>query len=135
VRVPCAEVGAGIRALATNFHGQDKEMKQYVIDQLREADYDKILEFLQKNAEASEFGDVFWVNLPVELYSDIQREHEQCTPFRFAVNLSLNKVDFELLIRSRQVLRCSCIGYADNKQRDYIIDYADRMLDELKIKI
>jgi hypothetical protein len=110
-------------------------MKQYVIDQLREADYNKILEFLQKNAEASEFGDVFWVRLPVELYLDIQREHEQCHPFCFAVNLSLNRVDFELLIRSRQVLRCSCISYADKKQRDYIIDYADRMLEELKIKI
>lgn len=35
-------------------------MKQYVIDQLRESDYDNILEFLKKNADASEFGDVFW---------------------------------------------------------------------------
>jgi hypothetical protein len=110
-------------------------MKQYVIDQLRETDHEKVLEFLQKNAGASEFGDVFWVQLPVELYSDTQRAHEQCAPFRFAVNLSLNRVDFELLVRSRQVLRCSCIGYADENQRNYIIDYADRMLEELKIKI
>jgi len=110
-------------------------MKQYVIDQLRETDYKNVLEFLQKNADASEFGDVFWVKLPVELYSLTQREHKQCAPYCFAVNLSLNKVDFELLIRSRQVLRCSCIGYADEKQRTYIIDYADRMLEELKIKI
>jgi len=110
-------------------------MKQYVIDQLRETDYRKILEFLQKEAEASEFGDVFWVKLPAELYSFAQREHKQCAPYCFAVNLSFNKVDFELLIRSRRVLRCSCIGYADEKQRDYILKYADRMLEELKIKI
>ena len=110
-------------------------MKQYVIDQLREYDYEKILEFLKNNADASELGDIFWVTLPVELYSDIQREHKQCHPFCFAVNLSFSQVDFELLTRSRSILRCACISYADRKQRDYIMDYADRMLEELNIRI
>ena len=110
-------------------------MKQYVIDQLRESDYEKILEFLRDNADTSEFGDIFWVMLPDELYSDTQREHEPCQPFCFAVNLSFKQVDFELLIRSRRILRCSCIRYADKKQRDYIMDYADRMLEGLNIKI
>jgi hypothetical protein len=110
-------------------------MKQYVIDQLRESDYEKILEFLKNNTEASEFGDIFWVMLPVELYSDIQKEHKQCHPFCFAVNLSFSQVDFELLTRSRRILRCTCISYADGKQRDYIMDYADRMLEELNIRI
>jgi len=110
-------------------------MKQYVIDQLRELDYEKILEFLKKNADASEFGGIFWVMLPVELYSDIQREHKQCHPFCFAVNLSFKQVDFELLTRSRRIMRCTCISYADGKQRDYIMDYADRMLEELNIRL
>jgi hypothetical protein len=110
-------------------------MKQYVIDQLRESDYEKVLAFLKNNADASEFGDIFWVMLPVELYSDIQREHKQCHPFCFAVNLSLSQVDFELLTRSRRILRCVCISYADRRQRDYIMDYADRMLEELNIRI
>ena len=110
-------------------------MKQYVIDQLRESDYEKILGFLQKNADASEFGDIFWLMLPTELYSDTQMEHRQCQPFCSAVNLSSKQVDFELLIRSRRILRCNCIRYADKKQRDYIISYADRMLEDLKIKI
>ncbi len=73
--------------------------------------------------------------LPVELYSDIQKEHKQCHPFCFAVNLSSNQADFELLIRSRRILRCTCMSYSDSKQRDYIMDYADRMLEELNIKI
>jgi hypothetical protein len=110
-------------------------MKQYVIDQLRESDYEMILEFLKKNSEASELGDIFWVMLPVELYSDIQKAHQQCHPFCFAVNLSSSQADFELLIRSRRILRCNCISYADRKQRDYIMDYADRMLKELNIKV
>ena len=72
---------------------------------------------------------------PRELYSDTQIEHQQCQPFCFAVNLSSKQVDFELLIRSRRILRCNCIRYADKKQRDYIISYADRMLEDLNIKI
>ena len=114
---------------------EDTAMKQYVIDQLRESDYEKILEYLQKHADASEFGDIFWITLPEELYSDTQREHDQCRPFCFAVNLSLNQVDFELLIRSRQIMRCSCIRYANKRQGDHIIDFADRMLNELDIRI
>lgn len=108
-------------------------MKQYVIDQLRESDHEKILEFLKNNAEQSEFGDVFWVMLPQELYSDVQKEHRQCQPFCFAINLTRKQVDFELLIRSRQILRCQCIRYADKEQRDHIVDFADRMLEKLGI--
>lgn len=110
-------------------------MKQYVLDQLRDDDYDKVLEFLKKNAEPSEFGDIFWVRIPPELYTDLQREHQQCQPFRFAVSLTLTQAAFEMLVRSPHILRCGCIGYADSRQRDYIITYADLMLEELKIKI
>jgi len=110
-------------------------MKQYVFDQLRESDYDRIQDFLKKNAEETVFSEVFWLTLPTELYSDTQKEHPECHPFFFAVNLDRNHVDFELLIRSRQILRCSCIRYADRNQREYIIDYADKMLDDLKIKL
>ncbi len=110
-------------------------MKQYVIDQLRESDHSQILSFLKKNAEEAEFGDIFWQRLPEELYTDVQKEHTDCQPFCFAVNISLNQVDFELLIRSRQNLRCNCIAYANKAQRDYIIDYADRMLKDLGIRL
>jgi hypothetical protein len=110
-------------------------MKQYVIDQLRESDYNKILEFLQKNAESPEFGDVFWLKLPEKLYSDRQKEHTQCQPFWFAVNLSYKQVDFELLIRSRNIIRCNCVAYADKNQMDYITGFADNMLEELNIRI
>jgi hypothetical protein len=110
-------------------------MKQYVIDQLRESDHSQILAYLKNDAEEAEFGDVFWHKLPEELYTDIQKEHTDCQPFCFAINLSLNQVDFELLIRSRQILRCNCIGYANKAQRDYILDYADRMLKDLGIRL
>ena len=42
---------------------------------------------------------------------------------------------FELLIRSRQVIRCLCIAYATQQQRDYIMHFADRMIDDLKLRL
>jgi hypothetical protein len=75
------------------------------------------------------------VSLPPEFYSETQREHSECHPFYFAVNLAWSDVAFELLIRTRQVIRCSCIAYATQEQRDYIIHFADHMIEELKLKL
>ena len=93
-------------------------MKQYVIDQLRETDYYQILEFLREKAERVVMEDIFWINLPEEMYSEVQAEHTECRPFYFAVELTRNQVNFELLIRSQQIMRCNCIAYADRKQKD-----------------
>jgi hypothetical protein len=110
-------------------------MKQYVIDQLRESDYYQIREFLDRSAEATDLEGIYRVELPPHLYSETQREHGPCHPHYFAISLDWNAIAFELLIRSRQVIRCNCIAYATPQQRQYILDFADRMLDELKIKL
>jgi hypothetical protein len=110
-------------------------MKQYVIDQLRESDYEKIREFLEQNAEKTVLDEIFWVTLPEGLYTVLQGEHKKCYPFYFAVNLSRNHVAFELLIRSRETIRCNCIAYATSKQRDHIIGFADDMLRKLEIMV
>jgi hypothetical protein len=110
-------------------------MKQYVIDQLREFDYYQIKEYLDTNTEGTSLEGIYWVNLPPDLYSTAQSEHSKCHPHYFAVNLTWNDVAFELLIRSRQIIRCNCIAYATKQQRDYIIQFADRMLDDLKIRL
>jgi hypothetical protein len=38
-------------------------------------------------------------------------------------------VRFEFLIPSRETMRCACIGYATRLQRDFILGYADGMVD------
>ncbi|MGV8074456.1 MAG: hypothetical protein AB2L11_07870 [Syntrophobacteraceae bacterium] len=110
-------------------------MKQYVIDQLRESDYEQIEDYLNNNTDKAILDGVYWVDLPKELYTDIQRDHIQCWPYYFAINLTLRSVAFELLIRSRQVMRCNCIGYADPKQREYILNFSDHLLEHLNIRI
>jgi hypothetical protein len=110
-------------------------MKQYVIDQLRTSDYDQIQAFLERNTEGTGLEGIYWVNLPRELYSMTQSEHAKCHPFYFAIHLTWNDVAFELLIRSRQVIRCGCIAYATPPQRDYIIGFGDRVIEELHLKL
>ena len=108
-------------------------MKQYVIDQLRESDFLKLEDYLGNNSEAGELPGIYWIPLPESLLETTQLEHPDCQPFYFAANLDLNAVSFELLIRTRSRLRCACIQYASQKQRDYILDYADGLFEKLNL--
>lgn len=112
-------------------------MKQYVIDQLRESDYYRIRDYLDEQAEKTVFEEIYHVELPKELYTEIQSAHSDCQPFYFAINLNRNKLALaiEWLIRSRQTLRCDCVGYASREQRDHIIHFADGILEQLGIKV
>jgi hypothetical protein len=110
-------------------------MKQYVIDELTEADYLRIRDYLQEHLESSMMDGIFWVDLPEHLHNEIQLQHSQCRPFYFAINLSRKQIGFEWLIRSRQTLHCPCIGYADAAQRRYIIEYADALMEKLNAQV
>ncbi len=122
-------------ALLETIHEDRGDMKQYVIDQLRGSDYERIRGFLEGHSESTAMEGLYWVEVPEELYAGVQKEHGSCRPFYFAVNLSREQVDFELLVRSRQVLRCSCIAYATPAQREFIIGFADGMVRSLELKI
>ena len=108
-------------------------MKQYMIDQLREADFHKLEDHLNSYAESGELPGIYWSPLPEELYADTQREHKECQPFYFAVNLNRQAISFEMLIRTRNRLRCGCIQYANQKQREYILNYADDLFEKLSL--
>ncbi len=109
-------------------------MKQYRIDELREEDYYKLLNYLRENTDHSPMQEIYWINLPEDLYDDTQKEHKDCQPFYIAVNLNFKSISFEWLIRSRQKIHCSCIKYANKVQRNYIIDLADSIFERLGIR-
>jgi hypothetical protein len=108
-------------------------MKQYVIDQLREGDFLKLEEYLKGNAEVGDLPGIYWVPIPSPLYEKLQQEHKGCQPFYFAINLDRQAISFELLIRTRNRLRCGCTQYANPKQRDHILTYADGLIEKLKL--
>ena len=108
-------------------------MKQYMIDQLRENDFLQLEEYLNKNSEAGELPGIYWIPVPESLLERTQLEHRDCQPFFFAINLDRNSISFEMLIHTRIRLRCGCIQYANEQQRDYILNYADQLFEKLNL--
>lgn len=110
-------------------------MKQYVIDELRPTDYQKLKAFLDDKWGTAEFGGVYWIPLVTDQLGTTQTEHESCQPFHFALELEPTRLSCELLVRTRQRIRCDCIAYASEKQRNWIIGYLDDILEKLAISV
>ncbi|MBU4345181.1 MAG: hypothetical protein L6247_03520 [Desulfobacteraceae bacterium] len=109
-------------------------MKQYVIDELRPADYEKIRAYLDENLDASGLDDIYWMPLDQDILSNVQAEHTKCQPFYFAIDLEPTIMACELLVRSKNIIRCNCIGYATEKQRNWFIRVVDAIFEKLEIK-
>jgi len=109
-------------------------MRQYMLDELRRVDMPRVREYLGDHAQASGLADIWWVDLPEDLLSPEQFEHHDCRPYRFAIELGDDFLRFEMLIRSRNTMRCSCIAYATRGQRDFILAFADRLVEALGLK-
>lgn len=109
-------------------------MKQYVIDELRLNDYQTIKTYLDEKYGLAEMGGIYWIPLEEDQLSPIQKEHPDCQPFFFAIDLDENAVSCELLVRTRQRIRCDCIQYASDEQRNWIIRLMDTMFEDLGVK-
>ncbi|MCD6320215.1 MAG: hypothetical protein J7M03_05985 [Candidatus Desulfofervidaceae bacterium] len=109
-------------------------MRQLLFDEIGQTDIKKIKHYLNKHAELSPLGGIYWVNLPEGLWDETQKAHTTCQPFYFAIEVGGNYVRIELLIRSRQKLHCECIKYANSDQRNFILEFADNLLSTLKIR-
>ncbi len=110
-------------------------MKQYVIDELRPSDYKMIKAYLEENASPSVVDGIYWIKIDQNLLTEIQAEHTNCQPFYFTVNLEPTFIACELLVRTKNRMRCSCISYAAEKQRNWLIGFADSIFDKLQIQI
>jgi len=62
-------------------------MKQYVVDQLRPADYEAVKAYLDENFESSSVEGIYWIPLDQGILTEVQAEHTECQPFYFAVDL------------------------------------------------
>ncbi len=109
-------------------------MRQYQLDEIRKPDIPRLRDYLNDHAIAARLEGIWWVDLPEDLLSPEQFSHRDHSPFRFAVELGDDFVRFEMLIRSRETMRCSCIGYATRVQRDFILAFADKLVEELGLR-
>jgi len=109
-------------------------MKQYVIDELRPADHKKLKEFFHDHLNTSRVDGIYWLPVESDSLTAEQTEHADCHPLCFAIDLESDRLAFELLLRTQNRMRCSCTGYATETQRNWLIRYADTILEQLEIK-
>jgi hypothetical protein len=109
-------------------------MRQVVIDEMKGEEKKKAEEYLARTAEPGPITGIYWLQVPPDLWSDIQQQHGACGPFYFAIESREAAISFELLVRSQTTLHCSCIGYATIAQRDFLLHYIDSMVREGEIR-
>ncbi|MBF0099656.1 MAG: hypothetical protein HQK77_01985 [Desulfobacterales bacterium] len=108
-------------------------MKQYVIDELRPQDYQKIKQYLSDCYGASGVEGIYWIPVPNELLTTIQQQHSACQPFYVVIDLERHMLSCELLVRTQSKVRCECISYATESQRNWLISFIDDMLTQLHL--
>lgn len=109
-------------------------MRQFVIDELSILERDNLESYLKRSLKPGPMAGIFWIELPDDLLAEAQRGHDPCGPFYLGVELTEKKLCFELLVRSQSNLHCTCIAYATSVQRQFVLDFIDRMLDEERIR-
>jgi hypothetical protein len=109
-------------------------MRKLVLDEILPPDMERIREYLNDKAVPSEVEDLYWVELTGDLLDERQSTHHACQPYRFAVELGKDAVYLEMLIRSRTTLLCDCIRYASPVQGQFILRFADRLIDACKVR-
>jgi hypothetical protein len=110
-------------------------MRQYSIDELRSNEIKTIRKYLEKRCDKSALGNILWLNMPEDCLTHEQKSHKSCAPHVAAIEILEDAVVFEMLIRSRNQMRCSCIGFASEKQRDYILKFIDKMIEDTGLNI
>jgi hypothetical protein len=78
-------------------------------------------------------ADLFWIPVADRLLTPLQRRHAECQPFFFAVELLPDRLSCELLVRTRNRVRCDCIAYATVAQREWLFNRVDAMFQALEI--
>jgi hypothetical protein len=105
-------------------------MRQFVIDELSPMECDNIDSYLKRSIKQGPMVGLYWIELPDDLLSEAQQGHEDHGPFHLAVELTNSAVKFELLVRSQTNLHCSCIAHATPVQRQFILEFIDKMVTE-----
>lgn len=110
-------------------------MRSYIIEDLRKEDIERIKQRLDAMELGGLMDDLHWFPLPPALLNPEQQEHKECGPHCMALEVGDTWLKLELLVRARNILRCSCVSYATSEQRAHMMDYLDTLLKELDISV
>ena len=109
-------------------------MRSYLLDEVSSSDIQKARGYLNERAERSSIEDLYWLTVPRDLLSEEQSRHTECQPYCVAIEVGDQFLRFEFLVRSRVNHRCRCASYPDEAQRDFVMAFADGLIQELQIR-
>ena len=112
---------------------QEEKVRQYIIDELGSDAIKRVSDYLQGHCESSGLNNLFWLQMPEDILSPEQYSHKACQPHCVGIEVGDKFVSFEMLVRSRNSLKCNCIAYATPQQREFILSFADRLAKETGI--
>jgi hypothetical protein len=110
-------------------------MKQYLIDGLRPDDHVKLKALLDETCGPASLDTIYWIELAQDILTPLQKDHSACGPHVFALELTERFLSCEFLVRIRTRVKCDCMAYATPRQREWIMDRMDAMLDTLGITV
>lgn len=105
-------------------------MRQYLIDELDNEAVERVRTYLDSHCEKSDLDNLYWLRIPDDMLSPDQYSHSDCRPHCAGIELGDRFVNFEMLVRSRNSLKCSCIAYATPQQRQFILSFIERLTGE-----
>ncbi len=129
-----ARPGVVIEKASANLHIH-AAMRQYLIDELSFLERDNLDSFLKRSLKPGPIEGTYWLELPPELLAEPQQAHPTCGPFYFSVILEKTELRAEFLVRSSHNMHCSCIAWASPAQRQFLLDWIDKMLQEEFISV
>ena len=115
-------------------------MRAYLVEDLRKEHGPVLVQALLAKGFDQPLDGLFWLPVPRELLTGIQREHEpECGPYVMGLEIMDTPdgcaLKLELLVRAKGRLRCSCVAYASPEQRNQIIDFLDEFIKDLDISV
>ena len=108
-------------------------MRAYMIDEIASDDIEKIRSFLGNNSISSNLEGIFWIRIPSDILTEIQLEHQNCQPHITAAEVGRDWLKLEFFVRSLTNMNCACAGYCNPEQKEFIINFAEAMIEQLAI--
>lgn len=112
-------------------------MRCYLIEDFYPEHLQKVTQALTEKGLAGSLDGVFYLPVPNELLTDVQRAHAaECGPHIFVLEVvDEHTLKLELLVRAQRKLRCECVMYATPEQREHVIGFLDDFIRQLDISV
>ena len=108
-------------------------MRQFLVDEIPRRQMEGIKAYLEEKADSSGLEGIYWLEIPKDLLAPVQWEHSGCGPHYLAIELGLDFLKFEFLVRCRTRLRCDCVQFATPAQETFLMTFAHSLIETLSL--